>query len=161
MQRTWRLCLLLLPVGGAAVAGLGCLELAGLVPRGALLGEASDAERWVAIAFGLLVQPFGWSALRHARLVIDAERITWLGFGFVCGPRSLPFAEVQRWGHAVAQNRGRRERHLVFEDRRHVVRTVKLAMYRGQDRVLVLLQERLGAPAPASATFGGVRFDAP
>lgn len=161
MQWTWRLCLALLPLAGGVVAVLCGLELGGVVARGALIGDAGDAERWLAVAFGVLVQPFGLTALRHARLVIDQEALHHLGFGFVCGPRTIPFADVQRWGHAVATNRGRRERHLVVELRSGERRHVKLAMYAGIDRVLALLTARLGAPAPASATLGGVRFDGP
>lgn len=153
--------LLLLPVLGEAAVVVCGLELTGLVARGALLGEAGDAERWVAVAFGLLVQPFGWTALRHARLVLDEQAFTWLGFGFVCGPRTLRFADVQRWGHAVVSNRGRRERILLFGLHGGEQRSVKLAMYRDASAVLAQLEARLGAPAPASATIAGVRFDAP
>ena len=161
MQWIWRLSLVALPVLGAVAAVLCGLELAGVVPRGALIGDAGDPERWAAVAFGVLVQPFGWTALRHARLVIDATRLTWLGFGLVCGPRTLPFADVQRWGHAVVRTRGRRERILLFGLHGGEQRSVKLAMYRDASAVLERLEARLGAPAPASATLAGERFDAP
>jgi hypothetical protein len=161
MKGSWRLCLLLLPLAGAAVAGLSGLELAGVVPRGALIGGAGDSERWMAVAFGALVQPFGWTALRHARLVVDDMVLTHLGFGFVCWPRTIPFADVRRWGHAVVSNRGRPERMLLFGLRGGDDRNVKLAMYTDAGVVLELLEARLGAAAPASASIAGVRFDGP
>lgn len=159
MSWPWRLSLALLPAAGAAVAIACGLELAGIVPRDAITGGAGDGERWAAVLFGALVQPFGLSALRHARLVVGTTHLEYLGFGFVCRPRSIAFADVRRWGHAVATNRGRSERHLVLElhDRSH--RTVKLAMYQGAPRVLEALQAKLGAPAAATATLAGIRFD--
>lgn len=158
MRATWRLVLALLPIGGALVAALCGLELAGIVPRGALIGSAGDGERWVAVAFGLLVRPFGISALRHARLVIDGDAVHYLGFGFVCRPRTILFADVRRFGHAIVTNRGRRERHLAFDLGSGDVRTVKLAMYADPDRILELLTARLGAPAATAVTLRGVHF---
>lgn len=161
MRWTWRLCLALLPLLGATVAVLCGLELAGVVARGALIGDAGDAERWAAVGFGLLVLPFGLSALRHARLSIDDRALRHLGFGFVCTTREIAFVEVQRWGHAVVSNRGRRERILRFELRGGGAPTVKLSMYACGAQVLALLEQRLGPPAASTATVTGVRFDQP
>lgn len=91
-------------------------------------------------------------------LATAADALRYLGFGFVCFQRSIPFADVRRFGHAVVTNRGRRERHLLFELHTRELRTVKLAMYRDAARAIELLTERLGAPAPTTATVAGARF---
>jgi hypothetical protein len=160
LHRTWRLCLALLPIGGGGVAVMCGLELLGVVARGELLGAAGDGERWAAVVFGVLVQPFGLTALRHARLVIDDVALHHLGFGLVCTTRTLPFADVRRWGHAVTRRRGRRERHLLFALGDGTFRTVRLSMYAEPERALALLQDRLGPPAPTTAGLTGLRFDA-
>lgn len=161
MQWTWRISLLLLPTLGLIALGLSACELAGLAERGSLLGEASDAERWVALVVGALLLPFGLSALPHARLTIEEHALGYLGFGLLCTTRELRFEDVRRWGHATGRNQGRREPRLVFETHDGRLRLVKLAMYRDQQGVRAALTERLGEPAPASATMTGVRFDDP
>lgn len=158
MHWSWRLALALLPLAGGAALVAALLELSGAVARGTLLGEAGDAERWVAVAFGALAAPFGVSALRHARLSIDDVGLHHLGFGLLCSTRTVAFTDVNRWGHAVTSNRGRREPHLLFELHSGDERLVKLAMYTGQQRILAALSQRLGPPAPAEATIAGVRF---
>ena len=131
MLWTWRACLAALPLLGLVALVLAGGELAGLVPRGAWLGAATDGERGAAVAFGALVQPFGWTALRHARLTIDRHDLRCLAFGFVCRTVRVPFAEVRRWGHAVGRNRGRREPLLLFELRDGTTQLVKLARHAG------------------------------
>ncbi len=161
MQWTWRLALVLLLAIGALAAITAGLELSGAVARGAILGQAADAERWVALAFGVLTMPVAITALRHANLRIDEVGLHHLGFGLICRTRTIRFAEVRRWGHATTSNRGRREPHLLFELDDGSERSVKLAMYQGQSRILEELRQRLGAPAAVSATIAGVRFDQP
>ena len=159
MQWAWRIALGLLPVLGLVALVTAGLELSGIVSRNALLRDASDAERYVALAFGVLILPFGITAWRHARMTIEDRGLGYLGFGFVCKTRWLAFDDVTRWGHAVGSNQGRREPLLLFELRDHSTRLIKLAMYDRQDRIRELLTERLGAAAPASATMSGMRFD--
>lgn len=159
LQWSWRLALLTLPVGGGLAAGMCALELAGLWPRGALLGEAGDGERWFGLAFGLLVQPFGLSALLHGRLRLQGDALHHLRLGFVCRSEALSLRDVVRWGSAFATNRGRRERHLRFALRDGSRQSIKLAMYREPARILAELERRLGPPAPTSAVLGGIEFD--
>tara|TARA_R110002072_G_scaffold228234_13_gene385444 strand:- start:22706 stop:23212 length:507 start_codon:yes stop_codon:yes gene_type:complete len=161
MQWAWRLALALLPLLGVIALVAGAAELGGLVDRGAWLGEARDAERWVAVAVGTLLLPFGLTALLHAKVTIDDEHFRYLGFGFLCKTRCLAFAEIRRWGHAVTRNQGRREPMLVFEGHDGQRHSVKLAMYSNQDGIRSLLAERLGAAAATSTTITGVTFDEP
>jgi len=161
MQFTWRFALMLLPALGAIALVMAGAELLGLVERGAWLGEAGDGERWGAVVVGLLLLPFGLSALPHARLTIDANEIRYLGFGFLCKTRTLALADVRRWAHVVGRNQGRREPLLAFERQDGNQTVIKVAMYANQDQIRALLTERLGEAAPASATMTGVKFDEP
>lgn len=159
IQWSWRLAIVLVLAGAGAAAAIAGFELTGLLTRGAVLGPAGDGERLAAVAVGLMLQPFGWSALRHGRLVLAEDRLLHLGLGVWCRPRAVDLGDVRRWGTAVASNRGRRERLLLFERRDHSTELVKLAMYAEHAAVLAWLTQRLGPPAAASATLSGVRFD--
>lgn len=159
MQWAWRLALWMLPTLGAVALVTAGAELLSLVERGTLLGEARDAERWVAVAVGAVLLPFGLSALPHARLTVDGTHLRYLGFGLWCTTRSLALADVRRWGHAVGRNQGRREPQLLFELRDGSLRLIKSAMYARQGELLRLLTERLGPPTAARATMSGVRFE--
>lgn len=159
MQFAWRFALILLPVLGAVALVTAGAEMLGFVARGAWLGEAGDGERWAAIVVGILLLPFGLSALAHARLTIDTDEIRYLGFGVLCKTRQLPLADVRRWGHAVGRNQGRREPMLVFERQDGNQTVIKVAMYAHQTQIRALLTERLGPAVSATATMTGVRFD--
>lgn len=161
VQPVWRFTLLLLPALGLFAIGAATIEWLGIVERGTLLDTASEAERWTAFVVGVLLLPWGLSALPHARLTIDDQSLHHLGFGVLCTTRTIRFDDVRRWGHAVARNRGRREPMLAFELHTGDVRLVKLAMYRSQQEIRQLLTAALGEPAPATATMTGVRFDEP
>ena len=159
MKWSWKLALsvaLLLGVGALLTAGI---ELTGLVQRGSLLGQATDAERWIAVVVGVLLAVLGATALRHARCSVAADSFRCLGFGLPCKTRALRISDVRRWGHAVGRNRGRREPLLLFERCDGTTQLVKLAMYTRQRELLAALRERLGPETAASATLAGVRFD--
>jgi len=161
MQPAWKACFWTLLGAGATAVCLGGAELLGLVERGALIGDASDAERWAAVAVGALLIPFGWRAFGRAQLTVDDETITYLGFGPLPVTRALGLAEITRWGHAVGRNQGRREPMLLFGLADGSTRAVKLAMYSRQADLKSLLRERLGPATAASATVTGVRFEEP
>ena len=158
MRGTWRIALAALPIGAGMVALAAGAELLGLVAFGALLGNAEPTECIVALVFGVLVQPFGWTALAHARLTMTAHELQWLGFGFLCKTERLPWHAIARWGWGKVTNRGRSECILLLATRDGAVRSIKLAMYRGQDEALARLQARLGAPAAVRSGLAGLSF---
>jgi hypothetical protein len=159
MQWSYRAVLVFMGLSGVVVAGLCLAEILGILSPGALIGRARDAERWVAVALGVLMQPPLVTALRHSRLAVDEHELRHLGFGLLCKPRTIRFADVARWGDAAAKRGGRRERLLIFGLHDGTRPTIKLSMYAGADRVVELLRERLGEPAPARITMAGVRFE--
>jgi hypothetical protein len=161
LRGSWRLSIALVMAGGLAAAGACGLELSGVVARDALLRGAADSERWLGLAVGLLMQPFGWSALRHARLRIDRESLQWPRFAWLCRLRRLRFRDVRRWGTAVATNRGRRERRLLFELHDGAQIEIKLAMYSRPDAALAALQAGIGHPVGVTASLTGLHFDDP
>lgn len=158
MKWSWKLAIGLVMALALIAAVLAMLELTGAISRGAALREASDVERYVAIAFCGALQPLGIWVLRLGELQLDSRTIRYLGFAPWPCTRSLELREVVRWGHALVSNRGRRQRHLVFERRGGEISTIKLAMYAGEKRALEALEQRLGAATPAVATFTGLRF---
>ena len=153
MSLGWQLCLCSIPV-------LGCVAMMVGIAPSLLVDEApSEAERWVATIVGAVMLSLGVGVVPHMRCTIDATQLRYFGFGPWATTRSLAFAEVRRWGHAVGRNQGRREPLLLFELRDGSSRTVKLAMYREQARIRERLAERLGPESPARATLTGLRFD--
>lgn len=158
MQWSWRFALLLLGGIGAVAAVLCALELLGLVPYGTLVTDGSRAERWVAVVFGVLVQPFVWTTWRHARLTLDDRRLTCLRFGILGRRETIPFADIRRWGTGEETNRGYRHRMLLLERHDRSRRSIKLAMFRGQAEFLREFEARLGPPARTENTVVGVTF---
>ena len=76
MTWTWRCVFLMFAAAGLAGVGYGVAGLTGLVE-----GEESRGELIICVVVGLLVLPFSWTGLRHARLVITEDELVYLGLG--------------------------------------------------------------------------------
>ncbi|MEM7166355.1 MAG: hypothetical protein AAF581_12885 [Planctomycetota bacterium] len=159
MRFTWRCCfylLIVLGVGASAVCGLAILGIQ-LAPEGK---EMTTIEAAIGLAFGVLLQPFAWSGLQHARLQLTETELRYLGFGFLCKTRSISLAEIERYGSGTVKGSGGgHERMLVLEMRDGYYKLIKLAMYERWGEMLKQLEEQLGKPPEETKrTLTGLRF---
>lgn len=158
MQWSWRIPLLGLGGIGAVAAVLCGVELAGLVPRGTVVTDGSDVERWVAVAVGILVQPFAITTWKNAKVQLTSDHLICPRLGFVTRTEAIPLQDVRRWGSGYEQNRGYRHLTLLLERADRSRRSLKLAMFTRQRELLAALEARLGEPAATETTFVGVTF---
>lgn len=155
MQWIWRIVFLFLAGAGLAALGWGAAGLAGLVEA-----EESRGELMVCVAVGILMQPFAWTGLRHARLVITDTELVYLGFGLWCTARRVELAEIERFGVGTERSsQGGREKILLIELRSGGIIRIKLQMYRGQSRFLEALGRATGLEQSATGrSWTGARF---
>jgi hypothetical protein len=158
MDWTWRLGFVFLAGLGLFALGYGVVGLTGRV-------EVPEArvELVACIVVGGLLQPFGWTALRHAKLALTDTEITFLGFGFVCSTRRVRLADIARFGVGVEKSSGGgKERILLLEMHSGERAAIKVEMYRDCERFLAALEQRTGlAPAPTKRTIRGAQFADP
>lgn len=159
MKFTWRCCFFLAIAVGLVAVVYCALVLGGidLAPDGK---KASTPEAAVGLVVGLLLQPFAWTGLRHARMSLTERELHYLGFGFVCKRRTILLEEIERFGTGtVKSSGGGRDHMLVVELRDGYFRDIKLTMYDGWKRFLDELEQRLGqAPQETKRTLAGIRF---
>lgn len=159
MSFLWRCCFFLLAGLGFVAAAFCGLALLGiqLAPEGK---EMSLPEAAVGLAVGVLLQPFAWSGIRHARMELTDNELRYLGFGFVCSTRVVELADIERFGSGTVKGSGGgNERMLVLELTDGNYRLIKLAMYERWGELLQRLEEQLGkAPHETKRTLTGLRF---
>ena len=159
MNFAWKLCFYLLAGLGfvaAAVCGLAILGIQ-IAPEGK---EVSIPEAVLGLAFGIILQPFAWSALQHAKLQLTETQFRYLGFGFLCKTHSIELSHIERFGRGTEKGQGGGRHHiLVIEQTNGDYRTIKLSMYDGWRGLFEQLGERLGrVPQETKPTLAGLRF---
>ena len=122
--------------------------------------QLTRPEMYVALAIGTWALLFGVTALRHARLELDAEEMRFLRFGPLCRTGRVPLADVRRFGVGVESSRHGKYRVLLIELETGGRVSFKLSMYKEWHGFIRELGERLDrAPAPMKRTWKGAAFE--
>lgn len=120
---------------------------------------AATPELVVALVVGLWLPVFSLTALRHARLELDAGELRHLRFGPICGMGVVPLARIRRFGVGVEHSRQGRDHILLLDLTDDERRTIKLTMYADWPAFVDRLGARLGQqPAETERTWKGARF---
>ena len=155
MSFVWRGCFFALLAAGIGAIGYGIYGLTtGRV-------EAETVELWVATIVGMFLIPFAITALRHARLTINAEEITYLGFGPLCTTRTLELREIARFGLGREKGSGGGTHAiLLLELTNGTSRAIKIESYERYGEFVSALEELTGkARSDTKTGFLGAKLE--
>ena len=146
---------------GLFAVGYGTLAILGVPGLDGMPVEGTRVEASVAIAFGLLIQPFAWTGLRHARMRLSDDELEYLSFGFVCGAARLRLSDVLRHGVGLEKSSGGGDEQILLIDMKDGERVrIKLSMYCNEERFLEELQAKTGLPpSETRRSWKGADFD--
>ena len=160
MDTIYRGCLIALGLMGLVALAMGVTGLLHIPLPGLHDGGPSVAEAAAVLLAGLGMAAFALTAVRHARLELDATEMRYLRFGVLCRTGRIPLARIRRFGVGSEGSRSGLD-HILLLDIEDAGRTsIKLSMYSDWESLVTALGEHLGQkPAPTKRTWKGAAFD--
>ncbi len=129
MTWSYRVVFLFAIALGLVAIGAGTIELAGLDFGFEFTERMTSGEASIALAVGVLLQVFAWSALTRARIRLDKRTLQYLSLGPFCTTASVDLDNIRRFGTGLEKHGYQSFHVLVLELHDGSKRSIKISMY--------------------------------